>query len=426
MNASPTPDDRADKVYDARLTGFYPPSAFWLGCSRGPYTGTNTKSSREDPRPGRGLSYVGVKGLGGAGDGSTKPTVSVQLLGPFAMPAGGRTAGPWRRTSAKELLALVFLSPKRRVTREIASDTLFGILAPQAAANAMYNALSSARSTLSALGHGAADILVADRMSVYISTTTPIDLDLERHENALATALRMTPGHARDGVLVEALSVEGVLLEDDLYAEWSASRRQGLEMARQDARLALARDRSLGFGRSGPKVSSRLGKPFFPRPSLRRSGHRLNYGLRGRGPAPVGGPQLRPLSGRFGGVGAGPSAALERAHENALHQVDGVEPSRSTDLRRLESNLPASLSTFIGRDAERADISSLVRSSPLVTITGPGGSGKTRLALEVATGLLASGEMGAVLVELAAVTDETQVPAEVTAALGVRDKPAGR
>ena len=130
---------------------------------------------------------MGVKGLGGAGDGSTKPTVSVQLLGPFAMPAGGRTAGPWRRTSAKELLALVFLSPKRRVTREIASDTLFGHLAPQAAANAMYNALSSARSTLSALGHGAADILVADRMSVYISTTTPIDLDLERHENALAT-----------------------------------------------------------------------------------------------------------------------------------------------------------------------------------------------------------------------------------------------
>lgn len=124
----------------------------------------------------------------------------------------------------------------------------------------------------------------------------------------------------------------------------------------------------------------------------------------------------------LGELGLGPSAALERAHENALHQVDGVEPSRSTDLRRLESNLPASLSTFIGRDAERADISSLVRSSPLVTITGPGGSGKTRLALQVATGLLASGEMGAVLVELAAVTDETQVPAEVTAALGVREQ----
>ena len=55
-----------------------------------------------------------------------------------------------------------------------------------------------------------------------------------------------------------------------------------------------------------------------------------------------------------------------------------------------------------------------------MTITGTGGSGKTRLALEVATGLLAGGEVGAFLVELAAVTDETQVPAEAAAALGVR------
>ena len=56
------------------------------------------------------------------------PIVSVQLLGPFAIHASGRTAGPWRRTSAKWLLELVFLSPKRRVTREVAADTLFGIL----------------------------------------------------------------------------------------------------------------------------------------------------------------------------------------------------------------------------------------------------------------------------------------------------------
>jgi predicted ATPase/DNA-binding SARP family transcriptional activator len=364
-----------------------------------------------------------VKGLVGAGDGSTKPTVSVQLLGPFAIHAGGRTAGPWRRTSAKELLALVFLSPNRRVTREIASDTLFGHLAPQGAANAMYNALSSARGTLSALGHGAADVLVADRTSVYISPTAPIDVDLERHEKALETALRMTPGHARDIALLQALSVEGVLLEDDLYAEWSASRRQRLELARQDARLALARDRSRGFGRSGAKGVIEAWEAVFSHDlASEEAATALMRTYVAEGQRQLAARTYDRCRAGLGELGLEPSVALERAHHDALQEVVGVGPSRSTDLRRLESNLPASLSTFIGRQAEWADISSLVRSSSLVTITGTGGSGKTRLALEVAKGLLAGGEMGAFLVELAAVTDDMQVPAEVAAALGVREQ----
>ena len=64
----------------------------------------------------------------------------------------------------------------------------------------------------------------------------------------------MTPGHARDAALVEALSVAGELLEDDLYTEWSQRRRESLELERQEARLSLARDRSSGFGRAGAKA----------------------------------------------------------------------------------------------------------------------------------------------------------------------------
>ena len=54
--------------------------------------------------------------------------------------------------------------------------------------------------------------------------------------------------------MVDALSVAGVLLEDDLYTEWSLRRREGLERQRQEARLSLARDRSSGFGLSGAKA----------------------------------------------------------------------------------------------------------------------------------------------------------------------------
>ena len=54
----------------------------------------------------------------------------------------------------------------------------------------------------------------------------------------------------------------------------------------------------------------------------------------------------------------------------------------------LPNNLPAQLSRFIGRDRELAEVRALVESSRLVTLTGAGGCGKTRLSLQVAAGLL--------------------------------------
>ena len=53
------------------------------------------------------------------------------------------------------------------------------------------------------------------------------------------------------------------------------------------------------------------------------------------------------------------------------------------------NNLPAQVSSFIGREAELAEVRALVGSRRLVTLTGTGGAGKTRLALQVAAGLLA-------------------------------------
>ena len=52
--------------------------------------------------------------------------VHVQLLGSFSISVGAKTAGLWPRVSAKRLLELLFLSPNRRISKEVASDTLFG------------------------------------------------------------------------------------------------------------------------------------------------------------------------------------------------------------------------------------------------------------------------------------------------------------
>ena len=85
--------------------------------------------------------------------------------------------------------------------------------------------------------------------------------------------------------------------------------------------------------------------------------------------------------------------------------------------------LPAALTSFIGRGGPVREVAGLLEEYRLVTVTGPGGSGKTRLAGEVAKRVAGRFADGAWLVELAPVRDPAQVPAVVAAALGVREQP---
>jgi predicted ATPase/class 3 adenylate cyclase len=96
---------------------------------------------------------------------------------------------------------------------------------------------------------------------------------------------------------------------------------------------------------------------------------------------------------------------------------------RSLGNPTLLNNLPAELSNFVGREDELKNIRSLVESARLVTLTGAGGSGKTRLGLQVAADLLDGTGDGVWLVELAAVTDPDAVPAAIGAVLGVVSQP---
>ncbi len=84
---------------------------------------------------------------------------------------------------------------------------------------------------------------------------------------------------------------------------------------------------------------------------------------------------------------------------------------------------PAALTSFVGRAQATADIAAQLAEYRLVTLTGPGGAGKTRLAGEVAKQVAGRFADGVWLAELAAVRDPAQVPAAVAAALGIHDLP---
>jgi predicted ATPase/class 3 adenylate cyclase len=98
-------------------------------------------------------------------------------------------------------------------------------------------------------------------------------------------------------------------------------------------------------------------------------------------------------------------------------------PLRSLGNPALPNNLPAQLATFIGRARELAEVRALVKTSRLVTLTGPGGSGKTRLGLQLAAGLLDGSGDGVWLAELAVLTDEDAVAAVISQALGIAAQP---
>jgi non-specific serine/threonine protein kinase len=86
-------------------------------------------------------------------------------------------------------------------------------------------------------------------------------------------------------------------------------------------------------------------------------------------------------------------------------------------------NLPLQLTSFVGREREIAEVERLLGTTRLLTLTGAGGSGKTRLASEVAARVWGDYTDGVWLVELAALADPALVPQAVATALGVREAP---
>lgn len=98
-------------------------------------------------------------------------------------------------------------------------------------------------------------------------------------------------------------------------------------------------------------------------------------------------------------------------------------PTRAEPAPGPPNNLPLQLTSFVGRTEEQAKVEGLLRKQRLVTLTGAGGIGKTRLALEVSAGLQDAFRDGVWLVELAPLSDASMVPSAIAAVLGVQEDP---
>jgi len=122
-------------------------------------------------------------------------------------------------------------------------------------------------------------------------------------------------------------------------------------------------------------------------------------------------------------LGVDPGPELQELHQQILLQADSLMGTPQAGTTRHD-NLPAPVTSFVGRHSELAEAGNLLRTSRLVTLSGPGGSGKTRLAVELARASLDSFADGVWLVELEAVSDPAMVPQSLAAALGIGESAA--
>jgi predicted ATPase/class 3 adenylate cyclase len=112
---------------------------------------------------------------------------------------------------------------------------------------------------------------------------------------------------------------------------------------------------------------------------------------------------------------------IQRLHQLVIEGLAADFPPIRTREARLAS-LPDERTSFIGREREVEEVGTLLEQSRLVTLAGPGGTGKTRLALRLAAERIEAYPDGAFFVDLASLTDATLVPHAIAQTVGVREE----
>ncbi|MFD2417536.1 BTAD domain-containing putative transcriptional regulator [Amycolatopsis pigmentata] len=338
----------------------------------------------------------------------------VSLLGPVLLTSGDGATIEVGGARLRMLLARLALEPGRPVGVDSLVNGLWGTEPPADAINALQSLVSRLRKVL-----GDAGLLVSVNGG-YALQVRPPDVDVHRFEELAARGRRdLTSGRYAEAaaVLTEALGLwRGEALADVLdapFAQPPATRLADLKAAaiqdRFEAELELGHHTEILADLEAAGAAEPLRE-------------RL-AGLRMRALCAVGrqsdalGVYERVRADLAGELGVDPSAELQQLH---LAVVRG-ELSR-VPVTRPET-LPAPLTSFVGRSQELALIQQSLGSARLVTLVGPGGAGKTRLATEAATRHPAH-ERGRIwFVGFAAVRDPGDVSTAVLGALGSMDPP---
>ncbi|MGP4100988.1 BTAD domain-containing putative transcriptional regulator [Nonomuraea sp. KM90] len=342
------------------------------------------------------------------------------VLGPIAVWTPDGQPVQVIEVKVRALLAGLLIHAGRPVSADRLIEDLWGHRPPADAPAALRVKVSQLRR---ALGDRE---LVAYRAPGYVLRAEPGSVDAGVFEALLGRAQRADDLQARASLLREALG----LWRGSAYAEFADEPFARAAVARLDEQRLMAveelAEARLGLGEHG-LLAAELADLVAEHPlreRLRGVHVRALYRAGRQSEALASYGELRRRLADELGLDPGPELA-------ALHQaILEQDPALDAPAARPRTNLPAPLTPLVGRDEAVAEVRALLRTDRLVTLTGPGGVGKTRLALAAASApLVTEGFEGGVwLVELASLgagAQAVEVAEAIAGVLGLRDDSPG-
>ena len=350
-----------------------------------------------------------------------------QVAGRLFGYGGGRNVdeSAWRLRKAASLIKLLSLAAGHRLHREVVMDLLWPELGKKAASNNLRQPLHAARRILDrANGPG---YLVSENESIVLCPKSKLWVDVEAFEKRRTSpvAPKVHPPTGRRSSCTRGSCCPKTATRNGHRAAVKSSGRHFFPCL----------SKLLGFTRSmGRRSWSQLCRPcrgFWPRspPTRRRMwAHAPVRFLRsiGRSPQAVRTP-LEVLSSR---LSVEPSASPRALREEIVagrfragSTQPAGSPTKETAGGARAHNLPARRTSFVGREREMLEIKRTLAMTRLLTFTGTGGSGKTRLALEVARDLVGAYPDGVWLADLAPLSEENLVPQVVAQVMKVPERP---
>jgi predicted ATPase/DNA-binding SARP family transcriptional activator len=333
-----------------------------------------------------------------------------RLLGPLEVEG---EAGPFAVVGRKQrvLLGLLLLHAGEVVSSDRLVDELWGERPPATAATSLRNLVAQLRRRL-----GAETIVT--RAPGYLLRVEPEQLDRARFERLIAEARGAEP-RERAMLLREALMLwRGPPLADLSFERFAQPEIQRLEELRLEA-LEERIEAELAEGQGGELVAE-LEALVAEQPLRERLRGQLMLALyrSGRQAEALDAYQTarRMLVEE---LGVEPSPALQELQGAILRQEPGLAPAPRPEAR---TRLPAQPTPFLGRTRELAEVVALLQRADvrLLTLSGAGGSGKTRLALRAAAEVAADYRDGVWWVPLAGLRDPALVPATIAQALNIK------
>jgi predicted ATPase/DNA-binding SARP family transcriptional activator len=332
--------------------------------------------------------------------------VQIRLLGGFVVAVAGRPLSDdaWRLRRARTLIKLLVLAPDHRMHRDQLMERLWPEGAP--AGNSLHQVIYTARRAL-----GDAPVQLAMRDHVVTLAGAALWVDVDEFE---AHALRAREVRTIDAYRAALGLYGGELLPEDRYEDWAQARREALRETQLALLVELAALQTEADDRGGAVETLQHAVIEDP---LHEAAHRelmRLFALDGRSQQALAQyQQLR--DGLRRELGADPDPQTRELYREMLAgQLDadaaGAPPS----------GLPRQPTRFVGRERELAELERLLDDAPLLTLTGPGGCGKSRLALELAARREPLYAHGARLVELAPIRDPALVVSETARALGIQ------